>query len=231
MARYSCLIWRGVALFSFKVFVSTSRFGGVISTPSFTSSGKTDRKMDKTGKIKTFSFVSLDGYAAKMGGSIDWLTDYPRPSSDRDYGFGGFAETVGCAVLNGIYYAMLQATDIWPPRGIRTKVLLPDYSVLTPGRMPDFVLLRPESGFGYVEAVEAIRRETSGDIWLAGDRELLSQFMERGLIDEITVNVVPVILGNGYTLFSRNRMEQYWDMVCFQCFDNGVMQMRYVPRT
>ena len=64
--------------------------------------------MDKTGKIKTFSFVSLDGYAAKMGGSIDWLTGYPRPSSDRDYGFGGFAETVGCAVLNGIYYAMLQ---------------------------------------------------------------------------------------------------------------------------
>ena len=55
--------------------------------------------MDKTGKIKTFSFVSLDGYAAKMGGSIDWLTGYPRPSSDRDYGFGGFAETVGCAVL------------------------------------------------------------------------------------------------------------------------------------
>ena len=187
--------------------------------------------MDKTGKIKTFSFVSLDGYAAKMGGSIDWLTGYPRPSSDRDYGFGGFAETVGCAVLNGIYYAMLQATDIWPPRGIRTKVLLPDHSVLTPGRMPDFVLLRPESGFGYVEAVEAIRRETSGDLWLAGDRELLSLFMERGLIDEITVNVVPVILGNGYTLFSRNRMEQYWDMACFQCFDNGVMQMRYVPRT
>ena len=61
--------------------------------------------------------------------------------------------------------------------------------------------------------------------------ELLSQFMERGLIDEITVNVVPVILGNGYTLFSRNRMEQSWDMACFQCFDNGVMQMRYVPRT
>ena len=185
--------------------------------------------MDKTGK--TFSFVSLDGYAAKMGGSIDWLTGYPRPSSDRDYGFGGFAETVGCAVLNGIYYAMLQATDIWPPRGIRTKVLLPDHSVLTPGQRPDFVLLRPESGFGYVEAVEAIRREISGDIWLAGDRELLSQFMERGLIDEITVNVVPVILGNGYTLFSRNRMEQSWDMACFQCFDNGVMQMRYVPRT
>ena len=171
--------------------------------------------MDKTGKIKTFSFVSLDGYAAKMGGSIDWLTGYPRP----------------CAVLNGIYYAMLQATDIWPPRGIRTKVLLPDHSVLTPGQRPDFVLLRPESGFGYVEAVEAIRREISGDIWLAGDRELLSQFMERGLIDEITVNVVPVILGNGYTLFSRNRMEQSWDMACLQCFDNGVMQMRYVPRT
>ena len=47
MARYSCLIWRGVALFSFKVFVSTSRFGGVISTPLLHRRGKLTEKWIK----------------------------------------------------------------------------------------------------------------------------------------------------------------------------------------
>lgn len=183
--------------------------------------------MNKTGKIKTFSFISLDGYVSKMGGGIDWLLDYPRPLAGN-YGFDLFAQTVGCAVLNGIYYATLQACDLWPHDKKKSYVILPKNATLAAGVKPDCIHLYPEKGFGYVEAVDSIRRKNGGDIWLVGDHEMLSAFMERGLIDEITLNVIPVTLGNGYPLFNRSHAEQLWQLEEYKSFDNGVMQMRYV---
>lgn len=159
---------------------------------------------------------------------MDWLTEYPEPGGD--YGFGSFTQNVGCAVANGIFYAALQSCDLWPLAGLDAKVLLPDCSSISQWEKPDTVILKPEAGFGYVEAVEAIRRETEGDIWLMGDQEMISVFMERGMIDEVTLNVVPVMLGNGYKLFSRNRAEHSWKMICYNCFTNGVMQLCYTSR-
>ena len=51
--------------------------------------------------------------------------------------------------------------------------------------------------------------------------------MERGLIDEMTLNVVPITLGNGYSLFARNSSELAWTFGHCNRYDNGVVQTRY----
>ncbi|MDL2255316.1 dihydrofolate reductase family protein [Parabacteroides sp. OttesenSCG-928-K15] len=185
--------------------------------------------MNKQGKIKTFSFISLDGYCTKMGGGIDWLLGFPRPKSGN-YGFEEFTNTVDCAVINGIYYATLQAYDLWLPEKKKSYIIVPNKSTITPGTKPNFIMLHPEKGFGYVEAVNSIREQTDGDIWLVGDHELYSALMQHGLIDEIILNVVPVTLGNGCSLFSRIHTEQSWTLKNCNRYDNGVVQMRYVQQ-
>lgn len=186
--------------------------------------------MDKQGKIKIFAFVSLDGYVTKMGGDMDWLLEHRLPEGG-DYGLGEFTKTVGCAVTNGLMSGLLQACDLWPQSDLKIHILAPDSSaVRATGMKSELLVLRPERGFGYVEAVDAIRRETAGDIWLAGDHDMLSIFMEHGLIDEITFNVLPITLGNGYAPFNRNRTEKGWRLEHCNCFDNDVVQVRWTVR-
>lgn len=182
--------------------------------------------MNKQGKIKTFSFISLDGYVSKVGGGLDWLLDYPLPEGE-DYGFGKFKETIGCAVTNGILYATLQTRDLWPPGDITTHVIVPHCTAIEAGAKLDYILLRPERNFGYVEAVEEIRSETDGDVWLVGDHEMLSLFMRQGLIDEMVVNILPVTLGNGCPMFKPSHAEHLWRLEEHNSYANGVMQMRY----
>lgn len=181
--------------------------------------------MDRTGKIKTFSFVSLDGYVVEGGHLMDGLPEYARPG-DGDYGFGVFCGSVSCAVMDGMLYASLLAQDLRLPE-MEYHIIAPCDTGHAPGGKPAFIPLRPEEGFGYAEAVGSLRDDTAGDIWLAGGHELVSLLLEGGMIDEITLNVVPVILGHGRPMFSRSKAGQRWNPVHCTRYDNGVVQVRY----
>jgi dihydrofolate reductase len=61
-------------------------------------------------------------------------------------------------------------------------------------------------------ALELARCAASGrDVAISGGASVAKQFMERGLIDEMTLHLVPVLLGEGVSLFERRIVpEQRW---------------------
>ena len=70
-----------------------------------------------------------------------------------------------------------------------------------------------------------------GDVWLAGSNELMAEFMEMNLIDEVTLLVLPVTLGKGLPLTSRSNAENGWELASMEKYDNGVVKTTYVrPR-
>jgi dihydrofolate reductase len=58
---------------------------------------------------------------------------------------------------------------------------------------------------GEVPAHEAAIREAAGekDVWLVGGGELVGEFAEAGMLDEIWLSVAPVTLGSGAPLLPR----------------------------
>jgi dihydrofolate reductase len=58
---------------------------------------------------------------------------------------------------------------------------------------------------GNVAPVHASMREAAGDknIWLVGGGDLVGQFYEQALLDEIIATVAPVTLGDGAPLLPR----------------------------
>ncbi len=55
--------------------------------------------------------------------------------------------------------------------------------------------------------------------------------MERGMVDEIIVHIVPVTLGSGQRLFNLNNKESAWTLENCTPFDNGVVRLRYRAQT
>jgi dihydrofolate reductase len=84
----------------------------------------------------------------------------------------------------------------------------------TPFHVPAFVVMNSlpntkKEGFNYVldGIVSALNqaREVAGekDIWLMGGANLVQQYLQAGLVDEIRLHVAPILLGSGIRLFDK----------------------------
>ncbi len=155
--------------------------------------------------------MSLDGFVAQTDGDIDWILDYPRPAKG-DYGYRRFSDSVSCCVMDFIYHSTLLSYDIR---------LLPD--------KPCHILqTEPEDEDAIISQIKKLQQQATGDLWLAGDTRLISLLLEDGLIDEMTIGIVPVTLGSGLPLFDQNGISaQDFSLKSCEQYDNGVVMLEY----
>lgn len=78
-----------------------------------------------------------------------------------------------------------------------------------------------------VEFVRGLKQQDGKDICLMGGGELARPLFETGLIDEIGVNIHPVLLGSGIPLF--HSMSRQIDLELKECrsFTNGCVYVTY----
>jgi dihydrofolate reductase len=63
--------------------------------------------------------------------------------------------------------------------------------------------------------------------FLAGGSALNSSFMKAGLVDEIYIDIVPLVLGKGITLFADASFEHKLRLIDSKKFLGGVVQLHY----
>ena len=76
------------------------------------------------------------------------------------------------------------------------------------------------------EEVRKLKQETGGDILIFGSRKLLNGLMEEDLVDEFTILVYPVVIGEGDRLFDDGKKESF-KLIESKAFDSGVVLLRY----
>ena len=160
-----------------------------------------------------YTASSLDGFIADPDNSLDWLL-----SRDIDehgvMNFGEFRAGVGAAAVGATTYQWVldQEGDQWD------------------GSLPTWVFTHrefaPREGVTLttddVRDVHAAMAETAGerDIWLMGGGDLVGQFAEAGLLDEVWVQYAPLTLGDGAPLLPRRielRLEELGQNREFLC--------------
>jgi dihydrofolate reductase len=97
--------------------------------------------------------------------------------------------------------------------------------------VPDFADVRFADGD--VEPVHRRMVEAAGgkNLWIVGGGELAGKFHDRGLLDEIVVQVAPVTLGGGAPLFPRAIASPPLRLTSVEKLGAGFAQLRYeVPR-
>ena len=60
-----------------------------------------------------------------------------------------------------------------------------------------------------------------------GGADVLTQFVDLDLLDELVVAVVPVLLGDGLRLVGRLRETKRLTLVECRRFDSGIVMLRY----
>jgi len=146
------------------------------------------------GRIQLYIAQSLDGYIADADGGVAWLEAFNVEGAD--HGYAAFLSDVAAVMMGGTTYAQVLSWDIgWPYEGLPTWVL-------THRELPLPHVGDVRFAQGSVSAVvEEIERETDGNIWLVGGADLVRQFLEARLLDELILFIAPVLIGSGTPLF------------------------------
>jgi len=161
-------------------------------------------------KTQYYTATSIDGFIADANNSLDWLMQ-----------FGDDAESVEGSEAEGPTYPAFIADVGALAMGSTTYEWIFDHEDL--GHHPErWVYSQPAWVFSSRELppVEgADVRFVSGDVapvhaemlaaaagknvWIVGGGELVGQFHDQGLLDEVILTVMPVFLGSGAPLLPR----------------------------
>lgn len=177
------------------------------------------------GKIQLFIATTLDGFIAREDGSLDWLFELPNPNQ-TDHGYNDFIADVDIIIMGRKTYDEVRRLEYdWHYDNCQTYIVThdKDYRVTT-GRT--FVL----NSIGRIE-IDKLRAESKKNIWLVGGGELITQFLNLDEIDEMTISIIPIILGDGIRLFPGMPKETKLELVKSEVFDTRVVNLLYQCRS
>ncbi|MGY0235670.1 dihydrofolate reductase family protein [Longispora urticae] len=155
-------------------------------------------------RTQYFTATSIDGFIADQHDSLDWLTTIERQEPDR---FAEFFTGIGAFAMGSTSYRwmlenlnLLEEPEKWRgwygdvPCWVFTHRDLP----AVPG--VDITFVR-----GDVRPVHAAMVEAANgrNVWLVGGGDLVGDFADHGLLDEIHLQVAPVSLAAGAPVLPR----------------------------
>jgi dihydrofolate reductase len=167
-------------------------------------------------QCSVFIAVSLDGYIARPDGRLDWLDGVQMPG--EDYGYAAFYASVDALIMGRGTWDVCRAFPEWPYSGKRVIVLT---------NRPEPASHGEELVCGDVGPVLAkLQRDGVRRIYVDGG-VVIRQFLAAGLIDDLTIAVVPRILGDGIRLFDRGMPEVGLELVSQKAWPTGLVQLNY----
>jgi dihydrofolate reductase len=169
----------------------------------------------------TFSAAcTLDGYIARTDFSFDWIL---HGDESREV-LGGYWKTIDTILMGRkTWEVAVRAGHGGGHAGIETCVFS---RTLPPSEKPGLRVVSDD----VVAFVRKLKRFRGKGIFLMGGGELARPLFEAGLVDEIGLNVHPVLLGDGVRLFHRMNVPSELDRIDCRPFRNGCVYVRYAVR-
>lgn len=143
--------------------------------------------------------VSLDGFMADVGGSVDWMSGFPVAPEDVSL-VRRVVDDIGAVVCGANKTQTIEDGEL--PYG--GTLAVPVYLMTHRARDPI-----EKDGVTYHFVVDDIAQAIESAKSVAGTKtvsllggSISRQSLELGLVDEIQLHVVPIILGEGISLFT-----------------------------
>lgn len=133
---------------------------------------------------------SLDNYIAREDGGIDWL----RGGDDVTKLMEDYWKTIDTVIMGRKTFEAGEAAGGGYYEGVHTYVFSRTKRP-APYENVTYVTQDP------VDFLRELKRQKGKDICCMGGGEIAKLLLEAGLIDEVSVNIHPVLLGSGIPLF------------------------------
>jgi dihydrofolate reductase len=169
------------------------------------------------GKIILHIASSIDGMIADECGGVEWLDDFLRPQ--EDYGMGSFFKTVDSCIMGSKTYEQTLSFNYWY-KGMAGYIFTSRQLRKLEGEDIHFKNGDP------TPLVNELRQHKK-DIWLIGGASLVTEFINKDLLDEMVITMVPKILGKGIPLFQGIQDIQNPELIATKPYPDGVVQLTY----
>jgi dihydrofolate reductase len=181
-------------------------------------------------KLILYMSMSLDGFAARRDGTMDWLGDAQAHGAQRQRAVAELLGQTGLLVLGA--RAGADMAQAWPGSQSPTGELMN----ATPKVVFSSTLGTVEWSNARVsdrpveEEIPELKREPGKDIVVFGGASFARSLAAHGLIDEYRINVQPVALGDGLPLLHGLPAPLPLELVSSTAWTDGTITQTYVPR-
>ena len=161
---------------------------------------------------------SLDNYIARKDGTIDWIL----PGEEAASVMADFWKTVDTVVIGRkTYEPVLKSGAPFPAiPGVKNYVLSRTLKEVSDKNVE---IIREDAA----EFVRKLKTEESEGVIAMTGGLLAKPLFEANLIDEVRVNIHPVLLGSGIPLFHEMSHQIDLELITCKTFKNGCVLVTY----
>lgn len=139
-----------------------------------------------------YGCITLDGYLADKRHNLDWLH---QTGSVEETDYESFYKEMDITIMGKRTYDELAKTENAASFYPTTR----NYVLTHAGKLSQKGFV-PVCG-DIIEIVEKIEKDKN--VWIVGGNTVLSPLIDQDMVDYMIVQIAPVLLGNGISLFSQ----------------------------
>lgn len=174
-------------------------------------------------KVVLFIAMSLDGYIADSRGSVNWLSGQGCDSENLDV-YSEFVKDIDTVLMGWNTYHQI-TTELSPTEWVYGDFIT---YVFTHNERAATEKIR-FTGQEPIDLIKKLKSKKGKNIWICGGANLVQQLMNKDLIDEYYISVIPTLLGSGIRLFGSTEKEIKLKLLKTQTY-NGITDLVYIRR-
>jgi dihydrofolate reductase len=174
--------------------------------------------------------ASVDGFIARKDGRVDWLetSDGFAGGDTMDAGsVEAFLKTIDCYVMGSRTYEIalsFGAKGLGWPYGDKPTFVLTSRELPCTRNTVEFY-----SG-DLAQLVNGRLRPTFRTIWFVGGSAVCGECLRLGLADEISLSILPVLIGDGVPFFEKLDRDISLHLAQVKAYKSGMVELRYEVR-
>jgi dihydrofolate reductase len=188
-------------------------------------------------KLISHTMVTLDGFMSGPGGELDW--------SDAAFDEAVWEQVKRImSTVDGVLFGRATYRDFeayWPaarvnPKSPRNEREFGEWieetakyvfsSTMKTSQWKNTTVVNGDAA----AYVRKLKSQSGGDLLMFGSNTLAASLLQAGLVDDVRLNVYPVLLGAGRTLFNGLNQRITLEHVETRNLNSRVVEMRYTPR-
>lgn len=174
-------------------------------------------------KLVLYISMSLDGFLATKDDDISWLSIVEKEG--EDYGYSDFTKDVDTYIVGKSTYEVVKKLTggVFPQSELYKCYVVTRQEKDAEG---DVTFYNGDLS----ELIEKLKSEDGKNIYCDGGGQIVKLLMEKNLIDEYIVSIIPIVLGDGKRLFLGGTERFSLKSKSVKQFDTDLVQLHYVRK-
>ena len=171
-------------------------------------------------KLVLYISMSLDGFIATKEDGLSWLSTVHVEG--EDYGYEAFNDTVDTYIVGRRTYEIVlgMTGGVFPPATMHQCYVITQQE------------RSAENGVTFYngsieELVNELKKQEGKNIYCDGGAQIVQLLLQKNLIDEYIISIIPILLGDGKRLFLGDSPLTKLKLIESKNYESGLVQVRY----